>query len=381
MLPSIRASRRRPGRRHPWSAAALAVLAAALCPQTAAGTVNAASAVRVVPRAYPTIQSAVDAAKAGDTIKVLPGTYVEQVSIGKHLTLTGSGSVSTIIRAPATLTPGQLGSNSIVEIHNGAAVAISHLAITGPGSGTCEAGALNSGIRVLGSSRLDLRFARVTHIHDTPLRDCFHSGHGVAIGGGPDSTGTARIRDSYIADYQVAGILVSNEGSTATISRNVVAGPGPSDVAATGGIELVRGAVGTVSQNVVSGNACGSPDLGCGPDFFNEFQVAGITGGGVGTVISRNLLSGNQIGIYVADAAAISDNILVDNHYFGIALQDGVFTVRNDRIRGGVGGVAAIAAFADTTAVLNNVKIAATSGARVQEFECCGFTATTIDRP
>jgi len=355
----------------------LAVLCAALFTPLASGGFRA-SAVLVVPSGYPTIQAAVDAANPGDRIKVLPGTYVEQVSLGKNLTVMGSGIGSTTIRAPANLVAGRTGNNSIVEIHSGADVAISRLTVAGPGSGSCEAGALNSGIRVLEAGHLDLSFAQVAHIHDTPAADCFRSGHGVAIGtgGATPSTGSASIRLSLIDDFQLVGILVVNEGSTATISQNVVRGPGRSAVVATDGIEFALGAVGTVSHNVISGNACGSPDLGCGPDFFTELQHAGVVGGGVGTVISHNLLHDNQVGIYVFDAAEISRNILLDNHYFGAALQDGSFTMRGDRIRGGVGGVAAIAAFADTVATLDNVRIAATSGAALQEFECCGFTAT-----
>ena len=38
---------------------------------------------------FTTIQSAVDAAKPGDTIRVCAGTYVEQVSISKSLTIRG----------------------------------------------------------------------------------------------------------------------------------------------------------------------------------------------------------------------------------------------------------------------------------------------------
>jgi hypothetical protein len=377
MTPSRRGSTGRPRYRRRLVAVGLTVLCAALFTQLATGGVKA-SAVLVVPSAYPTIQAAVDAANPGDRIKVFPGTYVEQVSLGKNLTVTGSGIGSTIIRAPATLVAGHSGNNSIVEIHSGADVAISRLTVAGPGSGTCEAGALNSGIRVLEAGRLDLSFARVAHIHDTPAADCFRSGHGVAIGrgGATPSTGSANIRYSLIDDYQLVGILVLGEGSTATISRNIVRGPGRSEVVATDGIEFTQGAVGTVSHNVVSGNACGSPDLGCGPDFFTELQHAGIYAEGPGTVISQNLLYDNQVGIYVFDAAEISRNVLVNNHYFGAALQDGSFTMRGDRIRGGVGGVAVIAAFADTAATLDDVKIAATSGAPVQEFECCGFTAT-----
>jgi len=355
---------------------AATAIGAPLAPTAAA----AAPTTRVVPTIYATIQSAVDAANPGDRIKVRAGTYLEQVSIDKDLELTGAGAGSTIIRAPGTLVPGELGTNAIVEIHGGASVTISRLAVSGPGAGTCEEGALKAGIQVFDGAHLDLSFATVTHIHDTPMVACFHSGQGIRIGGPPftDSTGSATIRYSDINDYQDLGIIVINEGSTATISHNVVTGPGLSTVVSTLGIEMTLGAVGTVSYNVVSGNACGLP--GCGPDFFNEFQEAGIVGGGAGTVITHNFLYGNQVGIYVGDSAEISQNFIV-NDYFGIALQDGSFTVSKDVIVGGTGGVAVIAGFADTEAVLENVKIFGTSGEPVQEFECCGFTATTIGGP
>ena len=54
-------------------------------------TSNAASLL-TVPRDYPTIQSAINAASPGDTIKVLPGTYTEQLTISKSLMLIGSGA-------------------------------------------------------------------------------------------------------------------------------------------------------------------------------------------------------------------------------------------------------------------------------------------------
>jgi nitrous oxidase accessory protein NosD len=332
----------------------------------------------VVPRDFPTIQAAVDAAAPGDTIIVKSGTYTEQVVIGKDLNLRGAGDGATIIRAPATLVAGEDGANSIVEIHGGAAVAMSRLTVSGPGSGTCAVGALGAGIRVLGGGHLDLGFARVSHIQDTPIAPCFHSASGILVGNFPVGTGSATVHDSTISDYQGSGIVILNEGSTATISHNVVAGPALSADVSTDGIEFVLGATGTVSHNVVSGNRCVPLDPDCGPDFFTEFQHAGIVGGGEGTVISHNLVYDNQVGIYVGGAAALDHNTLSNNSYFGLALQDGSFTASHDSISGGTGGVAVIASFVDTLAVLDHVKIARTSGAPVQEFECCGFTATAI---
>ena len=112
--------------------------------------------------------------------------------------------------------------------------------------------------------------------------------------------------------------------------------------------------------------------------------------GGVGIVIinegstaqiDHNRVFGNQVGIYVVGAAELSHNEVLDNSYFGLALQDGSLRSSHDQILGGSGGVAVIAAFADTVATLDHSKISKTSGPAVQEFECCGFSATTIGGP
>ncbi|WP_405959058.1 right-handed parallel beta-helix repeat-containing protein [Streptomyces sp. NBC_00868] len=333
----------------------------------------------VVPKDYPTIQAAVDAARPGDRITVRPGVYREQVVIGKNVSLTGSGDGKTTIQAPQTLTPGDDGENSIVEIHNGASVSLSRLSVSGPGSGTCEDGALSAGIRVLGGAHLALRHAAVTHITDTPAAPCFHSATGVLIGDLPTSTGSASIRDTKITDYQGAGVVVLNEGSTATIEGNTVTGH---PKVSTDGIEFVAGAVGRVTGNTVSNNECREPDADCGPDFFNEFQHAGIVADAPGTVVRHNRLIGNQVGIYVAgNEIDVAHNDIQRSSFVGIALQDGTFTVRKDRIKGGVHGVAVIASVVDTNAVLEGVKITQTSGAPVQTFECCGVTATATVKP
>jgi pectin methylesterase-like acyl-CoA thioesterase len=58
----------------------------------------------VVPRDFPTIQAAVDAAPPGATVKVSRGTYTEEIVITKGLYVEGAGVDATILQSPATLT-------------------------------------------------------------------------------------------------------------------------------------------------------------------------------------------------------------------------------------------------------------------------------------
>ena len=52
----------------------------------------------VVPQSFSSIQAAVTAAASGDTVLVDPGTYQEQVTIGKNLTLQGNGAGANIFQ-------------------------------------------------------------------------------------------------------------------------------------------------------------------------------------------------------------------------------------------------------------------------------------------
>lgn len=65
-----------------------------------------------------TIASAIDAASAGNTVLVGPGTYIEDVSLNKSVTLKGAGSASTTISGPiggAGSTVTMAASNAVVE--------------------------------------------------------------------------------------------------------------------------------------------------------------------------------------------------------------------------------------------------------------------------
>ncbi len=74
------------------------VIAAALAWASLAG-----AAIHEVPGSYPTIQAAVNAAAAGDTVRVAPGTFEEQVVVTGDLVLLGAGRDLTTLQAPVSL--------------------------------------------------------------------------------------------------------------------------------------------------------------------------------------------------------------------------------------------------------------------------------------
>ncbi|AKJ01860.1 right-handed parallel beta-helix repeat-containing protein [Archangium gephyra] len=72
---------------------------------------SSSTRVRLVPAEYATIQAAIDAAKPGEVVRVLPGTYFEHVKLKRGVHLQGSG-------ASVTLLDGQQGALPLVDLSN-----------------------------------------------------------------------------------------------------------------------------------------------------------------------------------------------------------------------------------------------------------------------
>jgi parallel beta-helix repeat protein len=66
--------------------------------------VKAASKTIVVPEDYSTIQAAVDRSSSGDTVLVKSGTYYQNVTINKPLSLIGEGNATTLLYGPLSST-------------------------------------------------------------------------------------------------------------------------------------------------------------------------------------------------------------------------------------------------------------------------------------
>ena len=364
---------------------------------TGAGQASgAASHVIVVPRDYPTIQAAVDAAAPGDTINVRGGTYTEEVVIGKDLDLRGAGAGSTLIRSPAALTPyavtlGGTPISSIVRVAHGAHVRMSGLTVSGP-----DPCGIVSGVVTVQGANLELTDARVSNIVPATTTCAQAQGYGVLFGlydraiidGQRGTSASGRVTGVVVDGFLDSGLLAVAPyppfGATTTkvtFANNVVT-PGVVQPPSSPIPIWVRlNATAQVTGNTVSGGVCTGP--GCGPDPTSEFQAAGILleSSVPGSTVTDNNVSASDIGVYDVfspDCCKISGNTLRDNRYFGIVIQDGNGETRDNRISGGQVGIGVVADAVDTVGVLRGDSITGTTVAPVREIDCCGFTATAI---
>jgi hypothetical protein len=238
---------------------------------------NAASnSVLVVPSDYPTIQAAINAAKPGDTVKVLPGTYTEQLIIDKSITLLGSGEASTFINEPTTIVPDSLGYFWGVHVANNAKVTISGFTFSTPPNpfSTCTVNnaPFCATIFVEGGASLYLSSSKV---------DFSYLSNGLWIGLGSPSPGQAFVNG---VDFEIpptttntvsfGGIIVTG-GSYLQLSNSKIALI-PTVGGGSLGIFLDTGSTASILHNSIIGSVPIESNPGISADIsFNTIEPTG----------------------------------------------------------------------------------------------------------
>lgn len=281
---------------------------------------------------FSTITAAVAVAAAGDVIRVCPGVYNEQVTIGKSLTIRGDNG--------AIVKPGPMAANT-TSLSTAAPIAAA-IVVTPPGIPaltnvfieTLIVDGADNGFTNCGDPRLIGIFYRnasgrvssvaVRNMKLPPAAAGCQTGLGIFVQSATPKVSNVIVQDSSIHDYQKNGITGNEVGTTLTALRNMVSGfgvTGPSD-AAQNGIQIANGAKGEISTNVIINHAWG----GCVSAASCPFTASNILVFDSDSIrVSANTLGKSQVSIYIQGDLNIADrNMILDTDVF-----DGIAVVGN----------------------------------------------------
>jgi hypothetical protein len=265
-------------------------------------TATTPACVRPYSALYTKIQDAVNAAASGATILVCPGTYPEQITISKSLTLRGvtSGNAgAAVVTLPGswvlTYFPvsAVLPFSDVVQIYVQAPnVNIIDVTVDGTGDSSCAGGLIGIGYDS-GSSGTVRQVALMNHT------DC---GGGIGIASREATSFT--VLDSSIRGFDATGIFVVGPANTPlVVKENVVTttSPGfPGCIALTG--------QGQVTNNTVSGCSV-DINLGGGPLTVSGNTVVNFSVLGIETLATGSNISGNTIASAVSTTVGIHDRV------------------------------------------------------------------------
>jgi hypothetical protein len=305
-----------------------------------AGTIAVGTCKKNV-TSYPTIQKAVNAAPAGSVIDVCPGTYQEQVSITKNLTLIGilSGTADAPTVAPPS---GGLVTNAtdpsgggpvaaqIVVSSPATSVTIQRLTVDGKGNkltgcdGSGSSVPLMVGIYFQNVSGTITQNTVRNQLQDTADQGC-PNGLGIYVESGGGATTTVNVSYNTIHSYQQNGITANgfgdgSAGPSVTIENNMVDGATSTGTTAKNGIQVGFGATGKVTGNTAIDNIWSGDSSSDNGDAGVGVLVIASTG----ITVANNTIGNTQFGIvtesagtgFLADDATITGNKIIGTQIF-----------------------------------------------------------------
>ena len=300
---------------------------------------------------HSTIQDAVTNSTAA-TIDVCPGTYPEQVTINRTVTLkgivSGNGGAAIITSPSGGLVENPSGSGIEAQIYvePGATVTISDITTDAANSQLDSLGCAGDpvGIYYNGASGTITHSSVLNDILSPSLTGC-QGGLGILV----VSSGVNNVSITYnnVENYQKNGITVTGPypetgvGPSATISFNTVIGQGSWNGAGQNSIQLSYGATGTIASNTVGSDVWA-------PDVYGDTgnAAAGIlVYASQNVAISKNNVSNTQYGSAVVsdetspfgggNGAQITGNTVATTHlYDGIDLCSNNNRVTSNTING-----------------------------------------------
>jgi parallel beta-helix repeat protein len=288
------------------------------------GQATPADCGATTPTPYTTIQAAITAAAAGDTVVVCPGTgpYDEQPVVDKALRISGRLDAtvrpSPMVDNTTSLTSGNAIAAGIL-VRDTTDVVVESLAVDGADNGGTGCGSNPVGIYFRNASGT-VDNAAVRNMRLGPGLEGCQGGLGILVQSGGQGTASVLVQDTSVHAYQKNGITASGAATTLTARRNRVTGLGPTPHIAQNGIQVSFGATGSVENNTIANHVW----TGCTPEACDwvstnvlVFEAAD------GLQVRNNSAVHTQVGVYIADtnAAVVQGNAIAQTSpYDGIAV-------------------------------------------------------------
>jgi nitrous oxidase accessory protein NosD len=284
--------------------------------------------------AYTTIQSAVNAANPGDRIHVCPGTYPEQVTINKSLTIDADNGVWVV---PANLTANVTDLVSgdplavAISVQNAADVNIDGLIVDGSNNGLTACAPRLIGILYENASgRVAHNAVRNFNLGlGSSLNGC-QSGNAIEVDTATGGNSSVEIHENSVQTYQKNGVTGNEPGTEIDLDGNTVTGVGPTAGAAQNGVQVGYGAAGRIRNNTITDNIY-SP---CTATTCDTNAAGILIYNSDGIDIENNSVGSNQIGIYVGgNQSRIARNSIFNSVVLiGVALVGNQNEVTNNTI-------------------------------------------------
>lgn len=279
--------------------------------------------------AFSTIGAAITAAAPGDTIKVCPGIYDEQVTVSKQLTIRGdNGAIvkpTAMVANTTSLSSGNPIAAAIVvrpNLDTGTLVnvVIESLTIDGAdnGIGGCLPNVVGIFYRKASGS---INKVAVKNIKLAPALLGCQSGLGIFVQAISPGVANVTVQDSSVNEYQKNGITGNENGTTIKVLRNVVTGFGVTDAIAQNGVQVAFGAKGQIESNIITNNVYGL----CTPTECN-FSSTNILVISNNITVSLNTLGTSNTNIYLEG----NNNLANNNVIFNSIVYDGIYTLGNN---------------------------------------------------
>jgi hypothetical protein len=269
---------------------------------------------------FPSIQYAVTHVPEGATINICPGTYSEQVTISRPLTLQGvsyGNSSHVVIAMPGALTttPSLLFGTVAAQVEVTAGpVNVTGITVDGTASSSnCPSGWYVGIFYSSGSS------GTVNGVQARYQNCNFVNGVGILAENGHDPSKSVTIKNSYIHDNGEDGLAAYGASLTASMEHNDV----EDEVVAI----FQQAADGSVSGNTVINASTAGIVVYAGVVSDNTVGGVSILTAGGGTITYTD-----DDGIDVYGASTVTSNHISNSTYYGIRLLTGGATITSNII-------------------------------------------------